>query len=402
MDIISELLNKNKWAEFLDYKLTKSHLNKTEQNFLINFVENQKYLQIAQQISLETYTFSTPKKTLINKSGSGKKRVVYSFNQYENIILKFISFCLYKYDYRFTKNTYAFRRNITVKQAFTNLAKTKNINKMFSYKIDISNYFNSINISILLPKLKSFLTEDVRLFELFKNILTTNECLFNGLKITEQRGVMAGTPISTFLANVFLLDLDEYFTNNNVVYARYSDDIILFSENLNFLNEYKNYIINYLQKIDLTINPNKVSLTKPNCKWSYLGFSYDNGIIDLSDVTLKKIKDKIRRKARAIYRWKIKNNKDTLHAAKVLIRVFNNKFYKIEQTKDLTWSRWFFPVINTDQTIKVVDDYLVQYIRFLQSGKFTKKNYNLTYQKIKELGFKSLVHEFYNFRNGKF
>ena len=91
MDIIDSLLEHTKWQEFLAHKLTKSHLSKVEETSLIDFVENKKYVDICKCIVASTYTFSIPKKTTINKSGSNKKRVVYSFLEAENMVLKFIS-----------------------------------------------------------------------------------------------------------------------------------------------------------------------------------------------------------------------------------------------------------------------------------------------------------------------
>ena len=398
MDIIDSLLEHTKWQEFLAHKLTKSHLSKVEETSLIDFVENKKYVDICKQIVSSTYTFSIPRKTTINKSGSNKKRVVYSFLEAENMVLKFISFCLYKYDNVFSPNTYAFRHNFTVKQAFLDLVHIDSVDSHYSYKIDISNYFNSIDISLLLPKLKNVLSEDARLYNMLASILTLNKSMYNDEVIEEYRGVMAGTPLSTFLANVYLMDLDWHFYKENIVYARYSDDIIMFSKDKDSLDKYKNYILDYVSKLNLSVNPDKVSFTSPNEKWDYLGFQYNSGSIDLSSITLKKIKDKIRRKARSIYRWKVKKGKDALHAAKVLIRVFNNKFYRVENTKTLSWCKWFFPVINTDISLKIIDDYLLQYIRYMYSGKFKKQNYNITYDTIKALGYRSLVNEYYKHR----
>ena len=402
MDIIDSLLDDNKWQDFLAHKLTKSHLSKVEEASLIEFVENKKYVDICKCIVASTYTFSIPKKTIINKSGSNKKRVVYSFLEAENMVLKFVSFCLYKYDNVFSPNTYAFRHNFTVKQAFLDLVRVDGVDSHYSYKIDISNYFNSIDISLLLPKLKHVLSDDIRLYDMLAQILTLNKSMHNDIVIEEARGVMAGTPLSTFLANVYLMDLDWYFYNKGVVYARYSDDIIVFSKNKDSLDIYKNYILDYVTKLNLVVNPDKVSFTSPYEKWDYLGFQYSSGNIDLSSVTLKKIKDKIRRKARSIYRWKEKKCKEALHAAKVLIRVFNNKFYRVENTKTLSWCKWFFPVINTDTSLKIIDDYLLQYIRYMYSGKFKKQNYNITYDTIKKLGYRSLVNEYYKHRKSVF
>ena len=59
---------------------------------------------------------------------------------------------------------------------------------------------------------------------------------------------MAGVPISSFLANYYLKDMDLYFEKKNVLYFRYADDILVFSNSLDTLNEYKNIIIKH-QKI---------------------------------------------------------------------------------------------------------------------------------------------------------
>ena len=57
--------------------------------------------------------------------------------------------------------------------------------------------------------------------------LNKKEVEYNGEIIEEEKGVMAGTPISPFLANLYLTDLDETFKGD--LYARYADDIIFFA-----------------------------------------------------------------------------------------------------------------------------------------------------------------------------
>jgi hypothetical protein len=395
MSILNLLLEKQKWQEFLDYKISKSHLTKLEEQILIEFITQEKYAEASKQIVDGTYTFSIPTKSLVNKSGSTKKRVVYTFNPTENIILKYIAFQLGKYDGCFANNLHSFRKNSTVKKAFYSIANTPNIDDMYAYKLDISNYFNSINVKKLLPILKKVVNDDEPLFNLIKSLLLVDKSIFNDKVIKEKRGVMAGTSLSTFLANVYLMDLDKYFEEKGVVYARYSDDIMIFAKSKTTLNKYKKFIFDFVKDKDLVINKDKENLFLPNTAWNFLGFEYDKGTIDLSQVTLKKIKDKIRRKARALYRWKTANDKTDEHAMRVMIHIFNKKFYQIEHFKDLTWSKWFFPVITTHNTLKVIDDYLLQYVRYIGSGKFCKKNYNTTYDTLKEYGFRSLVNEYH-------
>ena len=81
-----------------------------------------------------------------------------------------------------------------------------------------------------------------------------------------------------------------------------------------------------------------------------------------------------------------------------MIRVFNNKFFRELNTKDLTWSKWFFPTITSAKKLNEIDKYLVQYLRYLSTGRFSKQNYNISYDKLKALGYRSLVNEYYKYR----
>ena len=52
----------------------------------------------------------------------------------------------------------------------------------------------------------------------------------DGKIIEEEKGIMAGVPIASFLANYYLKDLDNYFYKHGVTYCRYADDIIVFDD----------------------------------------------------------------------------------------------------------------------------------------------------------------------------
>ncbi len=311
------------------------------------------------------------------------------------MILKVLTYLFSKkYDYKYSSNCYSFRRKITVKKAFKDLSKNKNISKLYGYKMDISNYFNSINTELMLNKLKIFLEEDEELFKLIKDILVDKKVKFNNKIIEEEKGIMAGIPISSFLANIYLTSVDKYFEKENVLYARYSDDIILFTEKEK-LDQYMEKLQNMIKENKLTLNPHKIQLIKPHDKWDFLGFSYENGIIDLSEISIKKIKGKIKRSSRKLRRWMNKNNANYERAISAVIRKYNRKFFMIENTRELTWQLWYFPVINTSKSLKEIDLYMQESLRYIKTGKYNKKNYNLTYKELKQLGYKSLVNEYY-------
>lgn len=390
-----DILDEAKWNEFLKYKTDKDFVSKKEKDIFSNFILNKKYITICDQISKGTYSFSIPKKHLISKGHSSKKRTVYTFTEDEMIILKFISYLLYEYDYLFSPNLYSFRNNSSVKNAIRNISNIKNINKMYGYKVDFSNYFNSIDINILISNLKKDIP-DKFLFSLIKNILENKFVEYNGEKIKEQKGVMAGTPISAFLANYYIKEIDEYFWNQKLVYCRYADDIILFCNDKNELNNYQKKLTQFFEKYNLKINKNKEYFFEPDNKWEFLGFSFYNNKIDLSENTVRKIKAKIRRSARGIRRWMLKKDANYMVALKAMNRKYNRKFFGKQDKEELSWKYWFFPTITTADSLKIIDNYMQEEQRYIVTGKHNKRNYKIVpYSLLKECNYRSLVNEYY-------
>ena len=85
-------------------------------------------------------------------------------------------------------------------------------------------------------------------------------------------------------------------------------------------------------------------------------------------------------------------------AAAAFIRVFNRKLFEQPEDQDhmLSWSLWYFPVINTVESLREIDRYAQDCLRFLISGRRTKARYNVRYDDLKQLGYRSLVHEYYS------
>lgn len=398
MSILDLIKEKNEWEAFYNYKIDKGHLNKREEKELREFIDEEKYLNIALNINSEDFNFAPPSKTLINKMGSEKKRIVYCYSSEESMILKFITYHLLRYDYKMASNCYSFRRVVGVKKAISTITNTPNIDNMYAYKVDIKNYFNSINIDMLLPILEK-VVEDVPTYNFIKKLLLLDKSIIDGKVIEEKRGAMAGVSFAPFLANVYLMDLDKYFEDNNILYARYSDDIIVFASSLEELERYKKYINNVISSKELMINKDKEFTFNKGEEWNFLGIKYHNKKVDLSEVTVKKIKGKIRRKARTIHRRKLRKNMSDIDTIKAMTKCFNYKFFETRNPNDLTWSRWFFPIINTDKGLKTIDEYLQMYLRYSVTGKHNKANYRIKYSTLKECNYRSLVNEFYKIKD---
>jgi len=387
--LLDNLAHESEWLNFYNRKKESGYLTKQDDKLFFDFIENKRFIEFSEKIIQQGFYFDAPQIKLVNKSGTNKKRVVYCFKPDETIVLKFIASLLNRYDNYFCPLLFSFRKELSVRRAIKELLKKIDSRPLYCYKLDISNYFNSIDVKLLLPMLQEIFSGDEKAFQFFEGLLYASG--------SDNSGVMAGTPTSPFLANVYLSDLDKHFYHLDVPYARYSDDIIVFAQTEQELTQHVSFIHEFLAKRHLTVNTKKQEFIPPLKAWSFLGIEYSNGQTDLSAVTKDKIKAKIRRKARSIYRWKTRKNAPHDKAVQVMTKSFNKKFFINAGKGELTWSRWYFPLLTTDKGLKEIDNYLQMWLRYLKTGKHNKKNFSAApYEYLKQNGYISLVNKYYD------
>ena len=395
MTLLQQLSRPEVWEAFYEYK-TSLVCPKDFAEELRAFIDEKRYLPVCERIA-SGELFPLPKKVVLSKMGSQKKRTVYIYPEPENTVCKLLTWLLLrKYDGLFTEGLYSFRPGVTAKDALRRLARTPGIRQKYAYKVDVSNYFNSVPIHRLIPMLAETIGEkDPALFTFLRSLLEEPQVLWEGLPLAEQKGIMAGTPQSAFLANLYLRDLDFLFARRGILYARYSDDIIAFGETREETEQHAAQIRAFLAEMGLAVNSAKEDFYTPEIGWTFLGFSYRDGVIDIAPATVKKLKQKMRRKARALQRWRMRNGVSGEKAAAAFIRVFNRKLLESPEGSELSWSYWFFSVINTADSLKEIDAYAQDCLRFLISSKRTKGRYNVRYEDLKKLGCRSLVNAYY-------
>ena len=394
MSLLDKLGDPSVWESFYEYKSSLA-VPKESTRALRTFIDEKRFLPVYEAIRSGA-RFPLPRKSVISKTGSSKKRVVYTYPEPENTVLKLLTYLLLrKYDGLFSPGLYSFRPGRTAKDAVRRLLRTGGLEKMYAYKVDIHDYFNSVPVDMLLGQLEDTLGDDGELYG-FLSVLLTEPCVLErGIPVEERKGVMAGTPLSAFYANLFLAGLDRHFEDAGVIYSRYSDDIILFTETPEELRNCELYVGAYLDGCGLEVNPSKEERYAPGEGFTFLGFRVDGDKVDIAPATLKKLKQKMRRKRDALGRWYKRNGYDGGKAAKAFIRVFNRKLLESPRDNELSWSCWFFPVINTAESLREIDSYAQDCLRYLVSGTHTKARYNVRYDDLKALGYRSLVHEFY-------
>ena len=228
MSILSQLKEKRVWERFYRYK-EEHFASRTVLAELRGFIDREEYLPVCEGMDFGE-AFPLPVRSVINKMNTKKRRVVYTYPPEENTVLKLLTWLLLRrYDDRFEKNLWSFRPGRGAKDAVRELVRFPGIGEMYSYKADISNYFNSVDVDLLLPMLEELTEEDPELYAFLTCLLTEDRVMDRGNVIAEPKGIMAGTPLASFYANLYLAELDRYFSERGILYARYSDDLILFA-----------------------------------------------------------------------------------------------------------------------------------------------------------------------------
>ena len=399
MEIIDLLSDENIWNDFLLRKESQGTIARRELDYLRSFIAEKKYLPVAESLIRGEYSFPLPQMKEINRISSGKKRIVFTFPEEYSTVLKLIAYLLHRYDSKLPCNLYSFKEHTGVKKAVRDISTKVKLDRCYTYKADVHDYFNSIDARILIPKLRELLVDEPKLMAFFDKLFSEPRALFDGVVIETKKGAMAGLAVSSFMANIYLTEMDEFFEKRKIPYIRYSDDVIVFAETEEEIKEYEEYVKKFICGKGLSINKSKEVRTVPGEPIEFLGFRFEDGRIDVSRVSLMKLKGKMKRRARKIYRWKLRKGVDNEAAIRLYIRFLNQKFYDNPIHEEITWSRWFFPVLTTDRSLRVIDGYAVDCIRYIATGRYGKKNYNIRYEDIRRMGYRSLVKEFWKGRD---
>lgn len=398
MSILHELGEKAVWMEYLDYRKEKLHISRKELKMLEQFVEEEKYREITDRITSADFEFSVPRKAFVNKKHTEKKRVIYLFSEEERMILQLMNHLLVKhYDHMLSPVCYSFRPGRSVKTAIRDIHRIPGLKGKYTVKLDLSSYFLSIPVEKMILTLERFLEDDPLLVDFLKRYLRRGMCVYNDEILTEPMGVITGTATAGFFGNLYLREVDEYFRKLRLPYFRYSDDIILFLNSREEQEQYLQLISHMLvDELGLQLNPGKIAFTAPGETWEYLGISSTGTGYDLSENVIAKTKGRIRRYARKLYR-KQRSQRGVSYEKVVswFLNRFNAIFFDSNEENEFAWNRWYFSVITTSESLREIDAYMQQYIRFLYTGRHCKENYTITYEKLKEMGYRSLVHEYY-------
>lgn len=395
MTSVEKLLNNEVyWEKSLERLLNKPFITKEEKEKLELMVENKE--TIINEIMSGVYKFTVPRKVTLKKP-NGKKRIVYMYTIEERLVMGVVFRVLSEYfKSKMSKSCFSYQTGVCTLDAIKYLELDKSLHDKYCVKLDISSYFNSVSYSYLKSSIESLFEGEVDnpLNQYVEDLYSIRECYYGSELIEEYMGLIPGSSISNFFGNYCLVELDRYFENlEDVSYARYADDIVLFGVSKELLEDCLVYIKKHLEKMGLSINEKKYEWFNPSDKVEFLGLSFDENEIDISQESFKKMKSKIKSKCKqARKNVEMKKANPYSEMAKV-INWFNTRVYKcyIEDKSKYGWGYYAFRYITTNRTLLEIDHYMKDRLRYVYTGKNIKSNfYKVSESDLERCGYVSL------------
>lgn len=220
-------------------------------------------------------------------------------------------------------------------------------------KIDSINYLRNQNAI-------AFCTEK-DFFKIKNKLLQPSKTrkLKNGEIVYRNFGIPQGSPISSVLANIYLLHFDKVINDfmkiNHGIYRRYSDDMVIVCP-LNIKDEISNLVYEEIKKFKLEIQPKKTqifqfkrtnnklscgqefeTITNWNKNFVYLGFEFDGENVFLKSASLSNYYRKMKRTIRRAKHFSSKihsKNKNVIFKRRIL-KKFSYKGAK--RTRKYIW-----------------------------------------------------------------
>ena len=159
---------------------------------------------------------------------------------------------------------YSYKEEVSVAKAVHNVKRYSQTHPLVGYKVDLSKYFDSVEIEYLedlLFQLDSGSVVDELVWDFYHDTrLQTKDGV-----VEHYRSLCQGVAMSAVLANLFLVDVDIELSDI-VGYWRYSDDILLIGDRS---DEAFEMLSAMLDELGLELNPKKIE--RVNGEVTFLG-----------------------------------------------------------------------------------------------------------------------------------
>ena len=337
-----------------------------------------------------------PRRVLLNRMDGRRKRLVHVYPPADELVLKLCCHLACRYDPLLPDACHAFRPGRSARSAFTALSRYPGLSGLACIRLDIADFFNAIPPERALAALPDEMRKDGPLWHVLSSVVLPPD---PPPACAPPCGVKPGTPVAPILANHYLAAFDRRWMATGWPYARYSDDIVLFVPPERLMETFET-MERELAALGLALNRSKTSLHAAGEPWEFLGFRWFHGRIDLSDAAIRKLKNRIRRLARRLNRYRVRRDVSPDRILVFFFRRLNGRLFGYEgRGGRFCWARWYMPVLNTAASLRALDAFIEDEARYAATGRMRLSDRRrFPRVRLKEAGLKTLVSFFYDRR----
>lgn len=399
MGLFEEMMDEDRRRAFLKYRESKK-IEDIQSQRMKEYLLSDRYEEDVKRLINGDYRISVPVKKEIPKASTNRKRTVYHFEEDEMNLFRMMAFVLHDHDRFMSDDVWSFKKGTSVKDLVLHISHDRDLRWMHVVKADILSYGNSIDPQRLIKNIQDcFGDTDPKVVDFFFWLLGRQVYIRDGVLTEGDTSALPGCPIHNFFTNLYLVDTDSRISPRCELYARYSDDIIMFQRTREEAEENMRLLLEELKEHRLSPHEDeKTGIYEPGEPFEYLGFSFEGDDVDIAKSSVKKLKRRMRIRAKKVGLDKNKRFRTPEEKAVHLIRLNRQTFFGKPGSNDLCWSRWTFPVITKTEQLHELDLYNQRCIRFALSGKWSDAQYRVDYSTLKELGYESLVRSYHEYR----
>jgi RNA-directed DNA polymerase len=197
------------------------------------------------------------------------------------------------FDPHFSESSYGFRPGRSAHQAVKKVADLINEGYSFAVDIDLAKFFDTVDHDVLMHKVSRRIT-DKGILKLIGKYLRAG-VVVNGRLNQTPKGVPQGGPLSPLLSNILLDDLDKELEKRGHQFARYADDLIILVKSKRSGERVMESISRFLEKkLKVQVNRDKSKAVRAE-RSTFLGFTFSNKRLTVSEKSLTKCKNELRR-----------------------------------------------------------------------------------------------------------
>lgn len=252
---------------------------------------------IKEELLLGKYRPKPVKRVEIPKPGSNGKRKL----GIPCVVDRFIQQALLQilqgiWDVTFSEHSYGFRPRRSAHQAIIKAQSYIQEGYWYVVDIDLEKFFDRVCHDRLMSRLSERI-EDKRVLKLIRSYLQAG-IMEDGLVHVPTEGTPQGGPLSPFLSNVVLDELDKELEARGHRFVRYADDCNIYVKSLRSGERVMASISRFItNRLKLRVNTDKSAVDLPRRR-SFLGFTFTGGVRPnrrkIADKSLKRFKARIR------------------------------------------------------------------------------------------------------------